>query len=140
MTALLATATTVLLASPVSWSHHWVWVAPALMVLTLEVLRAPSRRNVAVAVGIGAVFLIGPHHLLPAGDGRELAWALPQHLVGGAYVIIGVGFLIRLAQLRQDPARRDTPSGADLDHVPGAASDPAPRVGMLSPPDDTPNM
>ena len=150
VTALLATATAVLLASPVSWSHHWVWVAPALMVLTLEVLRAPSRRNVAVAVAIGAVFLIGPHHLLPAGDGRELEWALPQHLVGGAYVMIGVGFLIWLAQLRQDTvrqgtarqgtARQDTASGAELGRLPGAASDPAPRVGTLSPPDDTPGV
>ena len=33
VTALLATATAVLLASPVSWSHHWVWAVPVAVVL-----------------------------------------------------------------------------------------------------------
>ena len=54
--------------------------------------------------------------------------------------MIGVGFLIWLAQLRQDTVRQDTASGAELGRLPGAASDPAPRVGTLSPPDDTPGV
>lgn len=105
--ALLANAAAVLLASPVSWSHHWVWVAPALLVLAFEVLRAPTRRRIAVAVGVGAIFLIGPHHLLPAGDGRELDWALLQHVTGSVYVTIAFGFLVALTQMRQNPATDD---------------------------------
>lgn len=33
LTALLAVAAAGLLISPVSWSHHWVWIAPALLLL-----------------------------------------------------------------------------------------------------------
>lgn len=98
--AMTANAAAILLASPVSWSHHWVWVAPAMLVLLFGVLRAPSRRNVAVAVGLGALFFIGPHHLLPAGDDRELDWALWQHLLGTLYVSVGLGFLVWLAFVR----------------------------------------
>ncbi len=115
--ALLANAAAVLLASPVSWSHHWVWVAPALLVLTLEVLRAPTRKTVAVAAALGVIFLIGPHHLLPAGDGRELDWALPQHVIGSVYVTIAFVFLVALTRMRRDTA-------AD----PGGELDPATQV------------
>ncbi|MGO4205329.1 glycosyltransferase 87 family protein [Rhodococcus sp. TAF43] len=74
--ALLANAAAVLLASPVSWSHHWVWAAPALLALALGVVRAPSGWNTVAATGIGALFLIGPQHLLPTAGDRELDWAL----------------------------------------------------------------
>ncbi|NLE78604.1 MAG: DUF2029 domain-containing protein [Rhodococcus sp.] len=95
--AMTANAVAILLASPVSWSHHWVWVAPALLALVAVVLRAPDTRTVAGAIGLGVVFLIGPHHLLPAGDDLELDWALWQHLLGTLYVTVGLGFLVWLA-------------------------------------------
>ncbi|EOM74334.1 glycosyltransferase 87 family protein [Rhodococcus rhodnii] len=95
--AALANATAILLASPVSWSHHWVWAAPALLVLTLGALRAPSTWNVFAANGIGALFLIGPQHLLPTAEDRELDWALWQHGLGTLYVTAGFGFLLWLA-------------------------------------------
>ncbi|MBM7459422.1 glycosyltransferase 87 family protein [Rhodococcus coprophilus] len=129
--ALLANAAAVLLASPVSWSHHWVWVAPALLVLTFEVLQAPTRRRIAAAIGIGLIFLIGPHHLLPAGDGRELDWALLQHVIGSMYVTIAFGFLIALTQIRQDPA-----AGDSVEVDPDPAVDTARRTGPLPSPAD----
>lgn len=95
--ALIANATAVLLASPVSWSHHWVWAAPALLVLALAVVRAPSAWNAVAATGIGALFLIGPQHLLPTAGDRELDWALWQHGFGTLYVTVGFGFLVWLA-------------------------------------------
>ncbi|WP_258557917.1 glycosyltransferase 87 family protein [Rhodococcus sp. AG1013] len=95
--ALIANATAVLLASPVSWSHHWVWAAPALLVLVLAVVRAPSAWNAIAATGIGALFLIGPQHLLPTAEDRELDWALWQHGFGTLYVTVGFGFLVWLA-------------------------------------------
>ncbi|MFG1782690.1 glycosyltransferase 87 family protein [Rhodococcus oryzae] len=100
VSALIANATAVLLASPVSWSHHWVWAAPALLVLTLGALRAPRERTVVAATGIGALFLIGPQHLLPTAGDRELDWALWQHLLGTLYVTVGFGFLLWLAFVR----------------------------------------
>ncbi|WP_254593039.1 glycosyltransferase 87 family protein [Prescottella equi] len=97
--ALIANATAVLLASPVSWSHHWVWAAPALLALTLGVLRAPSAGKTLAAAGLGGLFLIGPQHLLPTGRDRELDWALWQHAIGTLYVTVGTGFLLWLAFL-----------------------------------------
>ena len=103
--ALFANATAVLLASPVSWSHHWVWVAPALLALALAAWRAPdAQRLTAIAVGVALVFLIGPHHLFPTGGDLELRWAAWQHLLGTLYVTAGSGFLLWLAfGRRTDP-------------------------------------
>ncbi|UYP19064.1 glycosyltransferase 87 family protein [Rhodococcus sp. Z13] len=112
--ALLANATAVLLASPVSWSHHWVWVAPALLVFAFELMRGPASRGaLAVAAGVTVIFLVGPQHLLPSGKDVELDWALWQQALGALYVVVGVGFLVWLAFVRyQDGAvatRPDTP-------------------------------
>lgn len=40
--------------SPFSWGHHWVWFAPLLALLCLEVARAGDRRS---AAGAGALLL-----------------------------------------------------------------------------------
>ncbi|SDG03923.1 alpha-1,2-mannosyltransferase [Lentzea fradiae] len=82
LTALVAVAAAGLLISPVSWSHHWVWIAPALVLLR-------GRTRVAVA----AAFAVGPHWLLPTAGDRELAWTWWQHLVGNSYVWLGLAFL-----------------------------------------------
>ena len=82
LTALVATAVAGLLISPVSWSHHWVWIAPALVLLK-------GRVRIAVA----AVFAVGPHWLLPTAGDRELEWTWWQHLVGNTYVWLGLAFL-----------------------------------------------
>ena len=82
LTALVAVAVTGLLVSPVSWSHHWVWIAPALVLLRGHV------RTAAVAV-----FAVGPHWLLPSAGDRELAWTWWQHLAGNTYVWLGLAFL-----------------------------------------------
>ena len=52
--ALVATAGVGLLVSPTSWSHHWVWVAPALLVAAATAWRAHSARlarRSTVAIG-----------------------------------------------------------------------------------------
>ncbi|MFX1759122.1 glycosyltransferase 87 family protein [Rhodococcus sp. As11] len=96
--ALLANATAVLLASPVSWSHHWVWIAPALLTLSPAARRATDPQKLAaIATGVALVFAIGPHHLFPTGDDLELTWAAWQHLLGTLYVTVGFGFLFWLA-------------------------------------------
>lgn len=63
--ALLAVAVGALLASPVSWSHHWVWCVPLVMLLVQQ------RRWLAVGFG-AAAFLMAPLTLSPLG---VLAWA-----------------------------------------------------------------
>ena len=91
--ALVVIATAGLLASPLSWSHHWVWIAPALVVLAYTWLRLGKSYLVVVIAALAAIFGIGPHLLLPHDSGRELTWTFWQHIVGNSYVWIGVALL-----------------------------------------------
>jgi len=108
LTALLAVAAAGLLISPVSWSHHWVWIAPALLLL---------RGRVRIAVV--AVFAVGPHWLLPTAGDRELAWTWWQHLAGNTYVWLALAFLawcvVEARRYRSPgavkPVDRDGPAG-----------------------------
>ncbi|MFC4124495.1 glycosyltransferase 87 family protein [Nocardia rhizosphaerae] len=84
--ALLVNAAAVLLVSPVSWSHHWVWVAPALVVAVDQAVRRRSR-VFSVIVGLFTVlFVVGPQWVLPHADGKELAWSWWQQILGSSYV------------------------------------------------------
>ena len=90
--ALLLNAVAGLLISPISWSHHWVWAAPAL--LTYLSATNPNRRSPPrFAVLALLIFAIGPHWLLPSGGGRELHWSWWQQTAGDSYVLIGLGAL-----------------------------------------------
>ncbi|MDT7785141.1 MAG: alpha,2-mannosyltransferase [Pseudonocardiales bacterium] len=82
LTALLAVAATGLLISPVSWSHHWLWIAPALLVL-----------HGRVRLAVVGVFAVGPHWLLPTTANKELEWTWWQHLIGNSYVWLALAFL-----------------------------------------------
>lgn len=74
--ALCINAFVVLLASPVSWTHHWVWIVPVL----LAVWRTRPR---LAACGV-AVFLVAPQW-----------WSGPLGLVlGNAYVWCALGVLV----------------------------------------------
>jgi alpha-1,2-mannosyltransferase len=64
-TALLLNAIAGLLISPISWSHHWVWAAPALFTCLGTI--PDGRRPPAFAVLALLTFAIAPHWLLPPG-------------------------------------------------------------------------
>ncbi|MGB8994244.1 MAG: glycosyltransferase 87 family protein [Pseudonocardiaceae bacterium] len=103
LTALLAVAVAELLICPISWAHHWVWIAPALLLLT-----SPAWRRwelLAVGLPVLGVFGIGPPWLLPSDNDVEKHWMWWQHLIGSGYVLIGVSFLVLAAFL--DPYFRD---------------------------------
>lgn len=68
-----------LLTSPVSWSHHWVWAVPVALVLWEQ-----SRW---LAAAWTAVFVARPILWPPWGEGRELAWGAAEHVVGNAYLL-----------------------------------------------------
>lgn len=76
--ALVLGTLAMLLASPVSWSHHWVWAAPAAVVLW--------RGSRPVAVAWAALFASACIWWPPHRDDRELAWGALDHVVGNAYV------------------------------------------------------
>ena len=82
--ALMATAGVALLVSPTSWSHHWVWVAPFLLVAAASAWRARSFTWLGITVLSAAVFVVAPHQLDLPHDGTN--WTIDQQIFGGTYV------------------------------------------------------
>jgi alpha-1,2-mannosyltransferase len=99
--ALLVVAAGGLLLSPVSWSHHWVWIAPALAVGWTAVYRRwPIDRGGRPAITLlvtTALFTIG-QRILPHADQHELHWTWWQHLLGNSYLFAALAFLIWTAR------------------------------------------
>jgi alpha-1,2-mannosyltransferase len=96
--ALICVALFGLVVSPVSWSHHWVWMLPAVLVTGILAWR---RRNVALAVlsvvGVALmrwtpILLLPKHHETTANWWRQLAgtsyvwWALAVIVTAGLTV------------------------------------------------------
>lgn len=79
--------------SPISWSHHWVWVLPALAA-TLEIM---SWRVLLPAVVVAAIFVLAPHWLVPNNDGLEYGWTAGEWLLGNAYLLTAAVVLVIVA-------------------------------------------
>jgi alpha-1,2-mannosyltransferase len=83
---------TALVVSPISWSHHWVWLVPAL-VLGLDVARRWTGWRVRVGLGaLVAVFGVVPFHPgvlwhVPRGGDQEEDWNAIQLIIGNLYLI-----------------------------------------------------
>ncbi|GAB3701402.1 glycosyltransferase 87 family protein [Saccharopolyspora tripterygii] len=95
--ALVLNAVWILLVSPISWSHHWVWAGPAIALMFMMALRN-RWYGMMIAVVISAItVLTGPQWYLPNTGDRELDWTFSQQVVGNAYTLIGIGFLVSAA-------------------------------------------
>ncbi|MBL1104970.1 DUF2029 domain-containing protein [Streptomyces sp. 5-8] len=89
--AVCACAVTALLISPVSWTHHWVWCVPLVLLLW-------SRGHRAAALGALLVFCSYVPWWVPHGTGRpELRLAGADLLLSAAYGGIG-GLFLALAR------------------------------------------
>jgi alpha-1,2-mannosyltransferase len=102
--ALSINAAAGLLISPVSWSHHWVWAAPALLT-GLSAIKPNRQRPPTLAVLALLTFAVSPHWLLPSGGGRELHWAWWQQAVGDSYTLTALAALTRAAVTNLLPTR-----------------------------------
>jgi alpha-1,2-mannosyltransferase len=122
---LMVCALTALLVSPISWDHHWVWIAPGLAVLVDAVARAGRgwaragwlAVTAAVLAGYGAwprfwpgggagllqggLIWYAPISTFSSGDNRlyvEYHYRGLQELAGNLYVIVGCAlFVLALA-------------------------------------------
>ncbi|MBY6540720.1 DUF2029 domain-containing protein [Rhodococcus sp. BP-349] len=108
--ALCVNAALGLLVSPVSWSHHWVWTVPMLMVLVHVGVTRRAPALVALAV-IGAVLLHFPSHWrLAPGRWNGLGWPLWDQIQASSYVWWGLVFVIAVAAVplrdRRSPENR----------------------------------
>jgi alpha-1,2-mannosyltransferase len=114
LAGVLVCALTGLLVSPVSWSHHWVWVVPALAIGVAVALRRPL--TWVVVVPATALFLGVPSKGLiwsvPHTGDQELDWTLGQALVGNLYVVAGLAALAGVAVLVARRSRRPQREGA----------------------------
>jgi len=97
--AFLVVAVAGLLVSPVSWGHHWIWIAPALTLFAVAAYRR-ARWFWWFAVPGVLIFLIGPHWLFPNDNDVERNWAWWQQVVGNAYVWFGLAVVVALALRR----------------------------------------
>lgn len=88
-------AAAMLLASPVSWSHHWVWAVPTALALWEHARWA--------AVAWTAVFVARPMVWPPWGEGREYAWGPVDHVVGNAYLLAALALALWAAVALRKP-------------------------------------
>jgi alpha-1,2-mannosyltransferase len=97
-----------LLVSPISWTHHWVWVVPGLAFMLTGSRRSRPWRAAGAAALLG-LFLMWPmnHHLvnLPTSGraglvriGSEMAASSDRgHLLRNLYVVTGLAVLVLAA-------------------------------------------
>jgi alpha-1,2-mannosyltransferase len=121
---LMAAALTALLVSPISWDHHWVWIAPGLALIVDAAVRAGRAgqdwlRAAWYALG-GAVLLLfaawpdvlwnakagllqgglinyAPSASFPSGDNpayKEYHWHGLQLLLGNLELLVGLGLFV----------------------------------------------
>jgi alpha-1,2-mannosyltransferase len=101
--AMALNALAALVISPVSWSHHWVWLVVVLLVFAHLWRRA--RVPLLVALGGLVLFTIAPQSWFPRTANLEFQWGLGQQLLGNAYLYFAVLVLIMATRLRLDPQR-----------------------------------
>jgi alpha-1,2-mannosyltransferase len=94
-----------LLISPISWSHHWVWAAPALLLLAVRGLRDARRATLAAALTGLVLFAAAPQWWFPHTENREAHWAAWQQVIGGSYVILAAVILL-ISACRNPVARQ----------------------------------
>ncbi|WP_426996670.1 glycosyltransferase 87 family protein [Pseudarthrobacter sp. N5] len=119
--AVSATAVLMLLISPVSWSHHWVWMAVALPSMAFAMHRVPSRAGkmrlagwIIVAVSVVSFYLTPKYLAVMAGAHEwgkdpQTQWQLMAASLG---VLCGIALLVYWA-LAYRPSRAGVvPGGA----------------------------
>ena len=88
--ALVLNAFAALLISPVSWSHHWVWCAPALLTLATLGSRRRSRLALAAAATGLVVFATAPQF-----------WHAWRQATGNSYVLFAALILLAFCGTRE---------------------------------------
>ncbi len=116
-------ALAMLFASPISWSHHWVWAVPIAVALW-------ARSRWACAAW-AAVFVARPIVWPPYSQGREYGWSPVQHLAGNGYLLAALTVSVWAAaalhrrvgstarRTDTEPARSDPPTSGVSDDSPG---------------------
>jgi alpha-1,2-mannosyltransferase len=110
--ALICVAMFGLVVSPVSWSHHWVWVVPTVVVTSIVAYRQRhAALGVVSAAGI-ALMIWTPIPLMP--EHQETSASLWRQLAGGSYVWWAMVVIVVAGTVTLRPATR---SAAAIDEA-----------------------
>jgi alpha-1,2-mannosyltransferase len=115
LAALLVSAFFALLASPISWSHHWVWAVPLIVLLISRLPQTTPATAWRRWLGTGAViavFISCVLLVLPNGRNIELHWKFWQGVLGNAYILMPlvlVAVLVTRWMLLRRRVRSTTP-------------------------------
>ncbi|MCE7006028.1 glycosyltransferase 87 family protein [Kibdelosporangium philippinense] len=126
VTALLVSAFFGLLFSPITWTHHYVWVVPLLLML---IARMPDplphgfwrvTRAAVAPLTVFAVFVSCVLLWMRGGHGKELLWHWWEFIPGSAYMIVpvGAGIAIAIRVLRRRMRARSEPADQEQPKVP----------------------
>jgi alpha-1,2-mannosyltransferase len=116
--AVIAVALFGLVVSPVSWSHHWVWMLPSVVVTSALAWRRRNAALAAVSAAGIALMVWTPINLLPKHHEAVASWW--RQLAGVSYVwwalavIITAGLTVTARMTRQAST---TPSPASVSAV-----------------------
>jgi uncharacterized membrane protein len=129
--AATVTGTTGLLVSPISWTHHWVWILPALVILVQR-----GKRSRIAALCAYVLFVIAPMWFTPrAGGPSEYGFHGLLTLVANCYLIAGLaflGYMARLAQVMRSAAGAG-PAGPGGPTSAGGPASAGGAAGVLAP-------
>ena len=105
--ALICVAMFGLVVSPVSWSHHWVWALPTVMVCSVVAYRHRHALLGAVTAAGVALMVWTPITLMP--EHHETTASLWRQLVGGSYVWWALAVIVVAGTVSTRPDRLDSP-------------------------------
>nr|WP_326416282.1 glycosyltransferase 87 family protein [Amycolatopsis sp. H20-H5] len=100
LAALLVTAFWILLVSPISWTHHWVWVVPLGVLLVSRLPQTTPATAWKRWLGTFVVFFVFISCvllILPNGRDVELHWKVWQNILGSAYILMPLVLAVTLA-------------------------------------------
>jgi alpha-1,2-mannosyltransferase len=120
--SILITASTGLLASPISWSHHWVWITVAIVLVADWAWRKRRLEQLLVAVALyllyaswfqkqsdGSSIPAGLIWKVPYNNNLEYTWRGIQIIQGDLYTYVALTFFVCLA-VHWFRTRRQTPA------------------------------
>lgn len=127
---LLLNALAELLISPISWTHHWVWIVPMIVALGAVDHETGMRGLRAFSRIAFVLFALGPQWLLPHGADRELRWALWEQLLGSSYVLFALALLTACVVTRRVVSVSDNIAGAGKERVDDVLEHRLERLGV----------
>lgn len=82
-----------LLCSPVTWAHHWVWAIPALTILLCHLCHTHSVVDIVFLATAVAIFAVFNMNWLNRQVNPEQGLTVTQQILAMSYVVWGVAYL-----------------------------------------------